>query len=253
MLMARDVLQVLHSGKSRNCQLHVPPLKSRERNVNKILQIWHMAEQLQRLEVAQQLRTTGKNIILNIMRLLCTWAPCTPGWVYWRCTLRTGEEGTASAPEWICWRWGASQGGMGMVFVVWTRLRCIPIVPPGGNPMVFILLQSYSPFTGLMSHKMVKTEHEGLQRLHCHHGTPGYRSVLACLMCPLTQGWALPGSTGAAGEAPAQGRTCASRGDTSDRTRAVTQKFIQKSQTTLAVQLILYRHQEKGLCLTCPQ
>lgn len=129
----------------------------------------------------------------------------------------------------------------------------IPIVPPGGNPMVCILLQSCSPFTGLRSYKMVKTEHEELQRFHCHHGIPGYRSVLACLMCPLTQGWALPGSTEAAGEAPAQGRTCASRGDASDRARAVTQKVIQKSQTTLAVWLILYRHQEKGLCLTCPQ
>lgn len=74
--MARDVLQVLHSGKSCNCQLHVPPPEEllsgegRERNVNKILQIWHVAERLQRLEVTQQLQTTGKNIVLNTMKPL---------------------------------------------------------------------------------------------------------------------------------------------------------------------------------------
>lgn len=31
---------------------------------------------------------------------------------------------------------------------------------------------------------MIQTDHEGLQRFHCHHWTSGYRSVLACLMCP---------------------------------------------------------------------
>lgn len=38
--------------------------------MNKILQIWHVAERLQRLEVTQQLQTTGKNIFLNTMKPL---------------------------------------------------------------------------------------------------------------------------------------------------------------------------------------
>lgn len=38
--------------------------------MNKILQIWHVAERLQRLEVTQQLQTTGKNIVLNTMKAL---------------------------------------------------------------------------------------------------------------------------------------------------------------------------------------
>lgn len=71
--MARDVLQFIHSGKQCNCQLHVSPLKScslvkgGKKSVNKLLQIWHMVEQLQRLKMTQQLQTTRQNTILHVM------------------------------------------------------------------------------------------------------------------------------------------------------------------------------------------
>lgn len=50
-----------------------------------------MAEQVQRLEVAQQLQTTGKNITLNIMRLLLHLGTLHTRLGYWRGSFRTGK------------------------------------------------------------------------------------------------------------------------------------------------------------------
>lgn len=120
--MARDVLQVLHSGKSCNCQLHVPPLKScspvkgGKEMWTRFYKFGMWQSDCRGWKWLSSYKLQGRTLFWTQWNPFCTWATCRPGWVYWRCSFRTGEEGTASAPEWNCWRWGTLQGGMGMAF-----------------------------------------------------------------------------------------------------------------------------------------
>lgn len=118
------------------------------------------------------------------------------------------------------------------------------------------------------------------RRFHCHYGTiqtcPGLLPVSPKPGVPLCHGNAclLSGHWGhhGSGQRLWQQRhpwqnSRAGRGDTSDAAWVGTQNNAQDLGTvswghqgtctwtpaTLAFQLIIYRHQEKGLCFTCPQ